>query len=139
MTGGYLADTSFLWRFIRRQITPAWDRAVQRGLVGYCPVVEAEIIRGCRGKTEHAKIRDVLNALFTWYPMRDTTVRLLATTQQTLLQLGHHQGPSIPDLLVAATAEQHGLTVVHLDADFDTLAKACGISTVRADRVGPRP
>ena len=28
----------------------------------------------------------------------------------------------LPDLLVAALADQHGLGVLHYDADFDTLA-----------------
>ncbi len=34
--------------------------------------------------------------------------------------------PSIPDLLLAATAELSGLTVLHFDKDFDLIAAITG-------------
>jgi predicted nucleic acid-binding protein len=37
-----------------------------------------------------------------------------------------HQCPSIPDLLIAATAESAGLTVLHLDKDFELIAEVTG-------------
>lgn len=43
--------------------------------------------------------------------------------QLLLADLGHHRGPSVADLIVAATAELAGLTVVHLDQDFEMIAK----------------
>ena len=33
-----------------------------------------------------------------------------------------HRGPSIPDLIIAATAELAGLIVLHVDNDFDVSA-----------------
>ena len=42
--------------------------------------------------------------------------------QQLLAERGHHRAPSIPDLIVAATAELAGLTVLHVDEDFDLIA-----------------
>jgi predicted nucleic acid-binding protein len=36
---------------------------------------------------------------------------------------GRHRTPSIPDLIIAATAELAGLTVLHLDKDFDLIAE----------------
>lgn len=51
---------------------------------------------------------------------------------QTLLaDRGHHRGPSIPDLLIAATAELSGLTVLHVDKDFDAIAALTGQKTER--------
>jgi predicted nucleic acid-binding protein len=32
----------------------------------------------------------------------------------------------MPDLLVAAVAERHALTLLHYDADFDTIAEITG-------------
>jgi len=46
--------------------------------------------------------------------------------QQLLADNGLHRGPSIPDLLVAAVAEIAGLTVLHVDADFETIADLTG-------------
>lgn len=46
--------------------------------------------------------------------------------QASLAQRGQHRVPSIPDLLIAATAELAELTVLHLDKDFDLIADLTG-------------
>jgi predicted nucleic acid-binding protein len=46
--------------------------------------------------------------------------------QLALADLGQHRAPSIPDLLIAATAESAGLTVLHLDNDFELIAEVTG-------------
>jgi predicted nucleic acid-binding protein len=43
-----------------------------------------------------------------------------------LADRGQHRAPSIPDLIIAATAELAGLTVLHLDKDFDIIAQITG-------------
>ena len=43
-----------------------------------------------------------------------------------LADRGQHRAPSIPDLIIAATAELAGLTVLHLDKDFDVIAQITG-------------
>jgi predicted nucleic acid-binding protein len=43
-----------------------------------------------------------------------------------LADRGQHRAPSIPDLIIAATAELAGLTVLHLDQDFDVIAQVTG-------------
>jgi hypothetical protein len=39
---------------------------------------------------------------------------------------GQRRAPSIPDLITAATAELAGLTVLHLDKDFELIAQIPG-------------
>ena len=46
--------------------------------------------------------------------------------QLLLAGKGQHRAPSIPDLLLAATAELAGLTVLHLDKDFELIATITG-------------
>ncbi len=46
--------------------------------------------------------------------------------QLRLADLGHHRAPSVADLIVAATAELTGLTVLHLDNDFEVIAVITG-------------
>jgi predicted nucleic acid-binding protein len=48
-----------------------------------------------------------------------------------LADQGKHRAPSIPDLIIAATAELAGLTVLHLDKDFDLIAEITGQPTER--------
>jgi hypothetical protein len=43
-----------------------------------------------------------------------------------LADRGQHRAPSIPDLIIAATAELAGLTVLHLDKDFEIIASITG-------------
>jgi len=55
-----------------------------------------------------------------------------AVEVQTLLaDRGQHQAPSIPDLLIAATAEISQLTVLHIDKDYELIAELTGQPTER--------
>ena len=46
--------------------------------------------------------------------------------QGLLAQRRHHRAPSVPDLLVSAIAETAGLTVLHVDKDFELIASITG-------------
>ena len=46
--------------------------------------------------------------------------------QLLLADRGQHRAPSIPDLLIAATAEKAGLTVLAVDKDFGLIAAITG-------------
>lgn len=46
--------------------------------------------------------------------------------QSTLAERSQHREPSIPDLLIAATAELAGLTVLPVDMDFELIAEVTG-------------
>jgi predicted nucleic acid-binding protein len=50
-----------------------------------------------------------------------------------LADRGQHRALSIPDLLIAATAEVAQLTVLHVDEDFDLIAAITGQSIERLD------
>jgi len=54
--------------------------------------------------------------------IEDRAVETLAL----LADRGQHRAPSLPDLIIAATAELAGLTVLHLDKDFDLIAEITG-------------
>ena len=51
--------------------------------------------------------------------------------QMLLAGHGQHRAPSIPDVLIASTAELAGLTVPHLDKDFELIAGITGQPTER--------
>jgi len=54
--------------------------------------------------------------------IEDRAVEILAL----LADRGQHRAPSIPDLIIAATAELAGLTVLHLDKAFEVIAAITG-------------
>ena len=46
--------------------------------------------------------------------------------QAALADRGQHRAPSIPDLLIAATAELAQLIVLHVDQDYELIADITG-------------
>ncbi|WP_432561151.1 PIN domain-containing protein [Kineococcus sp. SYSU DK003] len=55
--------------------------------------------------------------------------------QERLTHRGWHRAPGPVDLLLAATAIEHGLTLLHLDKDFELIAR---VSSLQQERVVPR-
>jgi predicted nucleic acid-binding protein len=53
--------------------------------------------------------------------------------QMVLANQGRHRAPSVPDLLIAAVAERSGLTLLHLDKDFELIAE---ITSQPVERLG---
>lgn len=130
----YLADTSMVMRLDQPSgVDQRWVDVVQAGLVGVCPVVEAELMRTARNKANRDQLRTTLRSLFTWHSVPDSAWQFVERTQDALVDKGHHRGPSIADLLVAATADAWDLVVLHVDRDFDTIAGVTNVKTQRAD------
>lgn len=46
-----------------------------------------------------------------------------ASVQHRMARAGEHRSASPVDLIIAATAAHHGLTVLHDDADYRTVAR----------------
>ena len=131
----FLADTSVVVRLRRGgDVQPRWVEAVRAGMVGVCPAVSAELIRATAIRADRDRLRAMLRSLFGWHPMPDDAWRFVERTQDALVELGQHRGPSVVDLLVAATAEAWGLTILHVDADFDTIARVVDVHAIRADK-----
>ena len=49
--------------------------------------------------------------------------RWIASVQHHMATAGEHRSASAVDLMIAATAAHHGLTVLHDDADYRTVAR----------------
>jgi predicted nucleic acid-binding protein len=66
--------------------------------------------------------------------IEDRAIELLTL----LADHGYHRAPSIPDLLIAATGELSGLTVLHFDKDFKLISEVTGQPVERL-RMSPLP
>lgn len=69
------------------------------------------------------RVSTLLNSLFGWVPSPDDPWQQAIGIQHDLIKIGHHRGPGVIDILIALTAAQHRLTVLHLDNDFAAIAK----------------
>ncbi|MGJ5833471.1 PIN domain nuclease [Streptomyces ossamyceticus] len=131
----YLADTSAVWRLLRGQLSAPWPERVARGLVAICPPVESELMPGLRADRDYEPFFTMLGQSFGWVPAIDDPWPKIIEVQRDLVKIGHHRGPSPPDILIALTAEHHGLTLLHVDDDFAAIAKVRpGLSLVRGEQ-----
>ncbi|AYF76683.1 PIN domain-containing protein [Nocardia yunnanensis] len=133
MTELFLADTSALIRFYRGQTGPEWDQAVTSGLVGICEPVRLEYLRAVGGTPAFHEADSLLRETFPYYPVREHAWDDCVVLQSRLADKGWHQCAGPVDLLVAVSAVHHGLTVLHADCDFETIARISGQPVRRID------
>jgi predicted nucleic acid-binding protein len=124
---GWLIDKSALVRLGASSAAGEWARRIERGLVRISTVTRLEIGYSARSGPD---LRDGLARA----PLAAMPVEYLTPTiedravdvQLLLADQGHHRAVAVPDLLVAATAELAGLTVLHVDKDFDLITAITG-------------
>ena len=123
----WLIDTSALARLGTSPDAEEWAARIERGLVRIATVTRLEVGFAARSGSDlrRAALRPPLSAMPIEYQTPAIEDRA-CDVQQRLADLGHHRAPSIPDLIVAATAELAGLTVLHVDKDFPLIADITG-------------
>jgi predicted nucleic acid-binding protein len=132
----WLIDKSALVRLGVSPDAARWASRMERGLVRVTTVTRLEVGFSARSGAD-------LRAGFRQPPMSAMPVEYLTPAiedraievQAVLADRGQHRAPSIPDLIIAATAELAGLTVLHLDKDFDLIADVTGqlVERLRVD------
>lgn len=130
MKTDFLVDTSAIARLLRDiDLRLRWSRRLSMGLMSYCDITLLEIGQSSRSVTTHEDLVKEMDELFLWVPMPDRVFHRALHVQDKLVDIGHHRGPGAADLLLAATAEAHSLTLLHYDAGFETIAKVTGQPT----------
>lgn len=122
----YLIDTSALARVLLGQNTTEWDDRIAAGLVAICDITELEVLYSARSAEDRARLKAALDAHYVWCPMPDGIYRRSRVVQEQLTAKGEHRSAGPVGLLVAAAAEEAGLTLLHHDRDFDTIARTTG-------------
>ena len=128
----WLIDTSAVARLATSPDAGAWADRIDRGLVRISTVTRLEVGYSARSGPElrSAARRPPLASMPVEYQTPATENR--AVEVQTLLaDSGQHRAPSVPDLIVAATAELAGLTLLHVDKAFELIAEVTGQPTQR--------
>ncbi len=123
----YLVDTSALVRVLRdRTIRTRWEQQITAGLLAVCPIVELEFLYSARSKADREDLLELISATFAWAGMPERVFARAGEIQVALTDRGWHRSASAIDLLVAATAELEGLTLLHYDRDYDQIARVTG-------------
>lgn len=123
----WLIDKSAIGRLHLATNATEWADRIERGLVRICTVTRLEIGYSARSAEDHRTL--VSQPPVASMPVEYLTPRIedrALEIQSALADRGQHRAPSIPDLLIAATAELAELTALHLDKDFELIAEITG-------------
>ena len=123
----WLIDKSALVRLGVSPDAAEWAARIERGLIRIATVTRLEVGYSARsGPALRAGLTrpplSLMPAEYLTPAIEDRSVEVLAL----LADRGQHRAPSVPDLIIAATAELAGLTVLHLDKDFEIIADVTG-------------
>ena len=124
---GWLVDASALNRLGTSPEAVEWASRVERGLLRLASVTRLEIGYSARSGSDLRAYsrRPPLSSMPIEYQTPAIEDRAIEV-QLLLADQGHHRAPSVPDLIVAATAELAGLVVLHVDKDFELIADITG-------------
>jgi predicted nucleic acid-binding protein len=123
----WLIDKSALVKLAGSVQREVWRQRIERGLVHVTTVTLLEMAYSARSATDMA-------AILHQPPLADMPVEQLTPAAEkralevleALAERGQHRAPSIPDLLIAAVAEQARLVVLHVGKDFELIADLTG-------------
>jgi len=123
----WLIDKSALARLADSPDAAEWVARIERGLVRICTVTRLEVGFSARSASDlrTGYMRPPLARMPVEYltpAIEDRAVEV----QVALAERGQHRAASVPDLLIAATAELARLTVLHHDKDFELIASVTG-------------
>ena len=123
----WLIDKSALVRLSASRDATEWAARIERGLVRMTTVTRLEIGYSARSGPDlrTGLQRPPLSSMPVEYltpAIEDRSVEVLTL----LADRGQHRAPSLPDLIIAAAAELAGLTVLHVDKDFEVIAEITG-------------
>jgi len=123
----WIIDKSALVRLGTSPDADAWANRIERGLVRISALTLLEVGYSARSSTDLATLLATapVSAMPVEYSAPAIEDRAMEV-QQRLAERGHHRAPSIPDLLIAATAEINHHTVLHVDKDFELIADLTG-------------
>jgi len=120
----FLIDTSVLKRLDRPEIRQVVEPLAVDGALGRATICDLEVGYSARNAAEWELL---VGALSTFSEVETSAAHVRRALQvQRLLAHDSQRGRKIPDLLVAAAAEELDAVVLHYDADFDRIAAVTG-------------
>ena len=100
---------------------------IESGVVATCGVIEFELRWATRSSAEFDQVRTDRDAGYEWLATRDEDWRRAFDVQAALWRGGRIRAVGLPDLLIAAVAEEREhVTVLHYDGDYELIAQVTG-------------
>ena len=125
----WLVDNSALARSHLHAVAAVLVPRIDAGLVGLSIVTELEVGYSARSVKDYQTARWSIIELLLPVQIPARAEDRSREVQSALIRRGRHRSVGVADLLIAATAEIEGLTLLHYDADFDLIAEITGQPT----------
>ncbi|MET8204205.1 PIN domain nuclease [Micromonospora taraxaci] len=125
----YLADTSvYVLQGRHPSVRRRFETLLAEGRLAACQMTSLEYLNNA----PHPKGYEILwQALrgHRWMDVSTAAMDRALEVHRVLAADSQHRHFRLPDLIIAATAEQYGATVLHYDADYDRISAVTGQST----------
>ena len=131
----FLADKSALARLpTRPEVRTALEPLLLEGALATCGIVDLEMLYSASSRASYRATASALAGM-PRAPVDEQCVQRALAVQAMLAERSQHRAVALPDLLIAACAENAGLTVLHYDADVERIAK---VTRQRVQWIVPR-
>jgi predicted nucleic acid-binding protein len=120
----YLGDKSALTRVHQDDVMHRVSGLYLSGQIATCALVDLEFLFSARSRDDYEELL-FDRMLLPRVSCGDAAMERAMAVQRELAARGQHRLPT-NDLVVAAAAEQAGLTVLHYDHDFDLIGDVTG-------------
>ena len=122
----YLADTTLMVHQNQHKVVRQhYERLLIDGRIAICQMTAMEWLNNAPDPRSYASLASQLQG----HRWMDTDIEAMDRALEVhgmLATKSQHRNFSLPDLVIAATAERHGATVLHYDADFERIAAVTG-------------
>jgi len=122
----YLADTSvYVLQARHTAVRDRFARLLTEGRLAACQMTVLEYLNNAPDPRGYEILR---GALMTqrWIEVTSAAMDRALKVHGELARQSQHRHFRLPDLIIAATAELAGASVLHYDADYDRIAKITG-------------
>jgi hypothetical protein len=121
----YLVDTSAILQLGHEDVATVLEPLLTAGHLATCGVIDLKLYAMIRSSGDLAHVRAIRAASFQWLATNDEDFLRALQVHAELAEQGQHD-VGWPELVVAAVALRHGVTVLHCNGDFERIAGVTG-------------
>ena len=122
----YLADTSvYVLAGRNKAVHERFAALLTEGRLATCQMTALEYLNNAPDPKGYEVLWGALHAQ-RWMDVTAAVMDRALAVHRELAAKSQHRHFRLPDLIIASTAEEHGATVLHYDADYDRIAEVTG-------------
>jgi hypothetical protein len=122
----YLADTSvYVLQGRHPQVRRRFEVLLTEGRLASCQMTALEYLNNAPDPKGYEVLWGAIHGQ-RWLDVTASAMDRALAVHRALAATSQHRHFRLPDLIIAATAESHGATVLHYDTDYDRIAAITG-------------